>query len=187
MRTGDLIFVRNEFSIKNPGTWMGTSIRSILNIDNVLEHKPKMYYNHVAFVVDKGTMFKPDFHVMEAGWNMVLKRGEVIITPFEQWKSARKEGTYLIKEAKFNFNGSTFAKLAFAELGKGYDFASVLLAQPIRQLTGKRVWLGSRISTKKWYCSELYAYLMFKATNGLGFSNYYEIDPEDLFSSVLFG
>lgn len=180
MKHGSAIFVSNDFILSDKGTWMAPFIKSALSVDNIVLGKPLVKYNHCGMLI----YWNGVWYVFEAGYNHDDKRAEVIKTPFDLWKSKRKENSYLIVEPKFNFLGDVLLNRAIRSLGTPYDFKSVILWQPIRQATFKKVWLGnkSKNGTKSFYCSEYVAWLYNQSTLGARFEAWPETDPEDLFN-----
>lgn len=181
MKHGSVLFVRNEFNIHDKGTWMSVPIRSVLNVDNVLEGKSKIRYNHVVCVVEKDGLL----YIYQAGWNKENGRAEVVNMLLGNWLKDRNPNSYLVKNPIFEFDRYEYTKALDECLGKGYGFYDVLVAHPVRLLTGKRLWIGTR-GTKTVFCNKLYSYAMHRATKGLGQETYASQDPEDLFLNNLF-
>lgn len=170
---GDIVFIHNEFTLGEPGTYMAPFIRGFINEVDRPEGLPPIYYNHNGNICEENGVL----YIYEAGYNKVKKRGEVIKTEWEQWKKERDQGKYLVKTPDFDYDPNIYCQRLQESLGKPYDFATVIVFEPIRFLTLKKVWLGPTKepnTTKQFMCSKLagYAYQREK---------FYSIDPQELF------
>lgn len=153
-----VIFVHNKFDRKNKGTWMAPFIRAFLSLDNYNTGDAPVYYNHCA-ILDN------DNNVIEAGWNKVKKKGEVIITPYLIWQKGRCFETYKTFDAVIEIDPKTF-------IGVPYGFKTILW-HIARNICRKKWWFGTRCQ-ETFICSSLAAYCM-------GLDKWYEYDTEDLY------
>lgn len=179
MRHGAQLFIRNEFKLTDPGTWLSSIIRFALNLDNRNLGNALLKINHTANVIEVNGAF----FVIEAGWNKSKSRGEVISTPLADWEVNRTDGSYVVKYPTFHFNADLFRDKALESVGITYGYFDVIFAQPWRLLLRKKVWFGS-MNIKTFYCSKLSAWLWFESSGMC--SDYYTRDPEELFDDQLF-
>lgn len=178
MKIGTQLFVRNEFELSKPGTWMSWPIRAVLNLDNLNTGSELLRINHTATVsMDQ----KGNLVVIEAGYNKDKKRGEVISTLLDKWILSRKEGSFICKEPCFEFDELLLMETLDNQIGKPYGFFDVIIAQLVRIASRKKIWIGSN-NLKTFYCSKLNAYAMHIASYGVKCSDFYTRDPEEHFN-----
>jgi len=168
-------FVRNEFNIRDKGTWMAPFIRGVLNADNRKKGIENIRFNHVVLLVNDT--------VYEAGWDRFKKKACVLKRTLTDWLASRSE------KGDYEFYELPWGKLKMYDvlfgcnqlIGVSYDFGSVLVWQLIRQITNKRLWLGRKNHKfKRLYCSNFVAVVL-----GLGINKYVlSVDPEDLLNWV---
>jgi hypothetical protein len=181
---GDLVFIHNQFTWGEPGTYMAPFIRGFLDIQDIKFGIPPIFYNHNGNIVEEDN----DLWIYEAGYNTKKKKGEVIRTQWDEWVAHRNQGKYLIQYPTFQFDPHEYKKELNSVLGKPYDFNSVLIFEPIKLMTYKTIWLGKKgeKATNSFYCSKLASRAYYKATNSKLFTNWYKIDPAELFYLGLF-
>jgi hypothetical protein len=174
---GDIVFVRNEFRINDPGTYMAPFIRNFINKVDDVYHLPEIYYNHCGNICEENGVI----YIYEAGWNKIKKSPEVIKTEWNNWVKARKQGHFLVKTPDFLFNTEIYRERLVRSLGKPYDFKSVIIFQPIRLLSFRKLWLGKtgEEALGSFYCNKLSAW-------AYGIHDWYKIDPEELFYNYPF-
>jgi hypothetical protein len=157
-------FVHNKFKLTDPGTWMAPLIRGVLSQDGTVPGK--LYYNHCIAVEE----IHGRLYVIEAGWNKYLKKAEVIIKPFDEWKKGRPEGSYVIFEPDFYYDKDIYIRRLLEAIGKPYDFNNII-CQLYKLRTDK--WIGN-VSTEKFQCAKLISY-------ALQFEDWHRIDTEECY------
>jgi hypothetical protein len=168
-------FVRNEFNIRDKGTWMAPFIRGVLNADNRKKGIENIRFNHVVLLVNDT--------VYEAGWDRFKKKACVLKRTLTDWLASRSDkGDYEFYEYKeYKYGHERIMQKCEKYIGTPYDFWSVLVWQLIRQITNKRVWLGPKgWIRKRLYCSNFVSFIL-----DLDITPYLmDTDPEDLLNWV---
>jgi hypothetical protein len=177
IKHGDIVFIHNAFTWGEPGTYMAPFIRGFINEFDKTEGLPNLYFNH------SGNLHEEDggLYIYEAGYNIVKKRGEVIKTEWEKWKRERDQGKYVVMTPGFYFDPYIYSKRLKESLGKPYDFATVLIYEPVKILTWKKMWIGPKgeKALKRFMCSKLSGY-------SYQLPDWEKIDPQELFYNYLF-
>jgi len=108
----------------------------------------KSYWNHTAVGVVLGDT-RLVHCVLDANQN------GVVLEPWDIWVKKYGSKKYEITPSNKEINESDLLKY----VGRGYDFLSVFIWQPIYILTGK--WLGKTgiDASDKTYCTEIYSFV----------------------------
>lgn len=166
IKAGDILFVHYAFNLFDRTTYMAPFIRGALSLDG-----SKMYYNHVAAVIDVDGVSM----VVEAGFNNITQKAEVFSRTLEAWMVERKPKSYEVITPS-NLDYKLFEERLLFAMGLPYDFANVLIHQPIKLFTRAlkhEVWIGP-VYPNKCQCSNLIAF-------ALGLKKWHKYDPEELF------
>jgi hypothetical protein len=169
MKNGDILFIHYSFNLLDKSTYMAPFIRGALSLDGT-----KMYFNHCAAVIEINGVL----HVVEAGYNLKTKRGEVFMRMVDEWLYERKPKSYEIITPDGVDIEMFKARLLFS-IGLPYDFSNVLLHQPVKiigEWFGKEIWIGP-IYPDKCQCANLIAYALLQ-------EKWYLFDPEGLYKFV---
>lgn len=170
MKHGDQIFIHNTFNINDIGTWMSSAIRFALSLDNRDTGREPVFYNHTANVVELNSKL----WVFEAGWSKSRFRAEVKKTLLNEWISYRKPNSYKVITPSFDYDSELYKLRAISSLYTKYSLFDVLVAMPIRLLSRKKIWIGSK-GIKSFFCSKLSCYLY-------DMKDFHKTDPEELYS-----
>ena len=109
----------------------------------------------------------------------------LVLTAFSEY--IKGKSNLLIGKPKFAVDGVEYGKYILPKLGKTrYGFFNLLIAQPIKFLTGKRVWLGSNDDNpKRMICGE-FVEMVYHYFNPDLFVNWKTDAPSDIFTDTHF-
>lgn len=172
-------FVRNEFNIRDKGTWMAPFIRGVLNADNRKKGIENIRFNHVVWLINET--------VYEAGYDRFKGKACVMKRTLADWLASRSpKGDYEFYQIPCaKFQEVEAEKLSESLLGVPYDFGGVLGLQLIRQITNKTIWLGRKgLDFIRLHCCNSFGYVLYQVL-GIKTTKYVlEVDPEDLLNWV---
>jgi hypothetical protein len=123
----------------------------------------RSWFTHSAFrVIENG-----NYYIYEAQAKGIHRIG------FEEWKLTYN---YNYKVTEHEITTIQYRLMKSKEGVTKYDYRSLLVAQPVYQLTFGLIWIGSRgaSSTKEMYCSEFCAWV-------LDFPKWWTISPKNLY------
>lgn len=162
LKTGQIVFFRDDFDIRRPITWLSTLIRFFTGA----------YFNHVEIVI---VLYGEPFLVG------AVRRG-VLLRSAAQRLQGRN---IVIKELREGYKGDGRLQITRSRIletvGRKYDFISLFWYQLKYQLF--KTWKGrkGKSAANRLYCSEAVA-LVYSDL----FPEWYSTDPEDLLNSNFF-
>ena len=111
----------------------------------------------------------------------------ICCTPFEDYTSNPTKKLLHLAPTRY-IDGSRMGEMMLPYIGHTpYNYTNLLIAQPIKMITGK--WIGrtdERVAKKRMVCSEWCAYVYNKYFGEGVFNDWYKIAPKDLFNSDFF-
>lgn len=165
----DIIHTHNPFKWYNVARWLSVAIRFFQH----LRYGKSAWSGHTAIaIVDSDR----EVWILEAD-------PTVKISKYAEWCMDKKISISRIPKSQFIFDDVTLKQEALSCLGTKYDFSSLIFFQTIYTLTG--LWLGkkSESAAKRFYCSELVAYLIWFGTRKL-FRTWWNINPAKLYQTT---
>ena len=109
----------------------------------------------------------------------------LVLTDFEEYIKGKSH--LLICIPRFKIDGVEYGKYIIPKLGKTrYGFFNLLIAQPIKFITGKRIWLGNNNENpKRLICGE-FVEMVYNHFHPEYFTTWKEDAPSDIYNSILF-
>lgn len=144
------ILVHNPFNWKNPISVTYWLIRVIT----------RGFYNHEAICIKLEDNY----------WVIQAVRTGVTITEYNTWLTQGNRQTYYIPVNPERYNLQQVKKTALEQIGKKYDYMSLLVYLPLFIITKR--WFGrtGQRSHRRLYCYELVSYI-------LGEPDSYDVEP----------
>ena len=158
IKTGDTLLVSSH-------SWLARKIQLF----------EKCEYNHAG-------MFFWNYRIL---FIAEMDKPGLVLTAFSEYIKGKSR--LLILKPKFDVDGVEYGKYILPQIGKiRYGFFNLLFAQPIKFITGKRIWFGSNDDNpKRLICGE-FVEKVYNHFHPEYFENWKQDDPSVLFKSTLF-
>lgn len=165
----DIIHTHNPFKWYNISRWLSLAIRAFQH----LRYGRSAWAGHTAIAIVDSSK---EVWVLEAD-------PTVKITKYTEWCMDKKISISRIPKYQYIFSNEDLIDEAMSCIGTKYDFSSLVFFQTIYTLTG--LWLGKKsdAAAKRFYCSELVAYLLWFGTRKI-FRTWWKTNPAKLYQST---
>ena len=162
IKTGDCLLVRGN-------SWLSKTIRWFTKSD--YNHAGIFWWSYdVLMVIEEDT----------TGYGSA----GLIVTPFTDYLESKKG--LLVRRPIFEVDGSEYGRFMQNYFGKlRYSFWDLIVAQPIYQLSGKKIWVGGKsLKDGKTVCSGWVYFVYNNFTNK--FTDWFKKSPADLAIDINF-